>query len=197
MVIFTRLKKRGFALKICIAFAILFWTATCMVFFYSFVEKNYLYPLKYKEEILFYSEKYDLSPTLVSSVINTESSFNTYAISNKGAKGLMQLKDTTAEYIANMMGENGYELFDHETNIKYGCFYLRYLLNKFNDEKTALASYNAGEGNVRVWLKDPRYSYDGKILHTIPFPETDKYLKKIYKSLEKYQKLYGKLLDKL
>lgn len=164
--------------------------------FYVYIEKHVLYPLKYKEEILAYSTLYNLDPLLVSSLINVESSFNKNAVSNKGAKGLMQLTDSTATYIAVMLGEDFFDLFDAKTNIRYGSFYLSYLLNKFGNVKTALASYNAGEGNVKSWLKNPNYSDDGITLKNIPFIETDNYLKKIYKSLEKYQKLYGNLLDK-
>ena len=108
----------------------------------------------------------------------------------------MQISDDTATYVAVMIGENTFDIFRPETNIKFGCFYLRYLLNKFEKEKTALCAYNAGEGNVKGWLNNPNYSKDGKTLDVIPFPETDNYVKKIYKSLEKYRKLYGNILDK-
>lgn len=160
------------------------------------IEKKLLYPLKFKNEIITHCEKFDLDPLLICAIINTESSFNPSAKSKKGANGLMQLTDDTAKYISEMTNISDYDLLSPDTNIYFGCFYLRYLLNKFKNQKTALAAYNAGEGNVKLWLNNPEYSNDKSTLSLIPFPETREYLKKIYKSLEKYRKLYGNLLDK-
>ena len=92
--------------------------------------------------------------------------------------------------------ESDYEIFSIDTNIRYGCYYLRYLIDKFKVEKTALSAYNAGEGNVLSWLKNNKYSIDGKSLNTIPFKETEEYIKKVYKSYDKYRKLYGNIVDK-
>ena len=182
--------------KIVIFSLLITWAILNAIIVFDFIERKVLYPLKYTEEILYYSKEYSLSPFLVFSVINTESSFKVDAESTKGAKGLMQLTDKTAGYIADMLNENSFDIFDKDTNIKFGCFYLRYLLNKFKNERTALIAYNAGEGNVVNWLKNPSYSIDGKSLLVIPFKETNSYVKKIYHSLEKYRKLYRNILDK-
>ena len=109
-------------------------------------------------------EKSGLSPALVYAVIKAESGFDEKAISRSGAVGLMQLLPATAEFVCRTEGlefspdrltEGGY-------NIKLGCRYLNYLLERFSAEETALAAYNAGEGTVRTWLADERYSADGK-----------------------------------
>lgn len=163
---------------------------------FLYIERKILYPLKYKEEVLYYSNEFSLSPYLVFATIKVESSFSPTAKSSKGASGLMQITDKTARYIAVMLGEDSFDLFDPETNIRYGCRYLRYLLDKFNDDVAAICAYNAGEGNVLTWLKNNEYSTDGKTLSVIPFSETNSYLKKIYQSLEKYRKLYENILDK-
>lgn len=155
-----------------------------------------VYPLKYKEEVFEYADGYGLSRALVFAVIRTESGFNPNAVSSAGAKGLMQIKDETGKYIAERLGRAEYDLYDAETNVEFGCYYIKYLSLRFKDEKTALAAYNAGEGNVALWLMNEAYSDDGKTLKSVPFPETERYLEKIYKSFEKYRKLYGKVLDK-
>lgn len=154
------------------------------------------YPLKYKSEIFEAADGYGLSRALVLAVVKTESDFNEKAVSSVGAIGLMQITEETGKYIAEKTGRVSYDLSEAKTNLEFGCYYLKYLMLRFEKEKTALAAYNAGEGKVSLWLADERYCKDGKTLQKIPFPETEAYLKKIYKSFEKYRKLYGKVLDK-
>lgn len=167
-----------------------------VLFLVDYVQKKYVYPLEYEDLVLEYSKEYDLSPYLVCAVINVESSFDKNAVSNKGAKGLMQLMDSTAEYVSKKINITEYDIFNEKDNINLGCYYLRYLLNKFDDERLALVAYNAGEGTTRDWLTNEEYSKDGKTLYKIPYKETENYIDKIYKNQSKYYKLYGKLLDK-
>lgn len=171
----------------------------------------YTHPLKYKEEIVNYSNMYNLPYELVASVINVESSFDENAKSSKGAIGLMQIKYSTAKYIVeyyssnddlttnnfenanennlNLTSEN--DLFNPKINIKIGCMYLRYLLDKFSVLDTALASYNAGETRVRVWLSDSNYSLDNKTLYNIPYSETKNYVRKVNNNINYYKKLFA------
>jgi len=151
------------------------------------------HPIKYKDEIIFYAKKYNLDASIIASLINVESSYNKNAKSNKNAIGLMQIKLDTANYLneinnKKMISED--ELFNVETNIKYGCEYLRYLINKFDDIYTSLAAYNAGETNVRNWLNNSEFSTDRKTLKNIPFNETKNYVKKIKNNLKFYKKIY-------
>ena len=148
------------------------------------------FPLKYKDEIIKYSNEYELDPSFVASIINTESSFKEDTVSSQGAIGLMQIMPQTAKYISNLMGETRFNtemLFDPEININYGCYYLRYLLSKFEDEKVTLSAYNAGEGNVRKWLNDDRFSDDGVTLKTMPYFETISYIEKIENGINYYK----------
>lgn len=172
-----------------------FWGLFAICFAYTRIVKK-IYPLDYKEFATKYASEYELESELVFAVIKTESDFNESAKSAKGAKGLMQITEETGAYVAAKIGKSDYDLLDAETNILFGCYYLRYLFDSFYTERETLAAYNAGEGNVRKWLKNADYSDDGKTLKTIPFKETEEYIKKIYKNLEKYKKIYGKLLDK-
>lgn len=137
-------------------------------------------------------EKSGLPPSLVYAVIKAESGFREKALSAAGATGLMQLLPATAEFICR---ENGLEfsadrLTEGEYNVRIGCLYLGYLLGRFSAEETALAAYNAGEGTVREWLSDGRYSRDGIHLSSVPYPETKKYLEKVLKFREKYLFFY-------
>ena len=184
------------AYKIITYVLIVFWCFFGLCFFYEYYSKKVLYPLGYKEETLDCAREYDLDPALVFAIIRVESGFDCNAQSGKGATGLMQITAETGNYIAGKLKIINYNLLDAKTNIRFGCFYVRYLTDGFSDAKTAIAAYNAGEGNVRIWLENKAYSEDGKTLKEIPFKETRVYVKKIYESFRKYKKLYGKLLDK-
>ena len=178
-----------------------FWAVIILIFSaFTFVLAGYktyqvfLHPIKFENEIKTYSKIYELEPSIVASLINTESSYNENAKSNKNAIGLMQIKLETANYLDEIYDRkfiSEKELFDIEINIKYGCEYLRYLLNKFDDINTTIAAYNAGETRVRSWLKNEDYSFDGKTLKIIPFKETNNYVKKIKNNLKFYKKIYN------
>lgn len=123
-----------------------------------------------------YSKEYELEPALIYSVIKAESDFDKIAVSPSGALGLMQLLPTTAKWIAEELGEY-YEpnfLFNEDVNIKYGCFYLNYLYDKFGDMDTVICAYNAGETKVRDWLDDGRVNPE-----KIDYLETKEYLKRV------------------
>lgn len=151
------------------------------------------HPLKYTDMIEKYSAEYGLDPYLVTSVINVESGYRETVVSNKGAKGLMQIMPATGEWIAEMRGDSEFtveQLDDPETNIRYGCWYLNYLYNMFKNTATVLASYNAGQGNVASWLDDLSYSKNGETLHAIPAAETEQYVDKVQNNYAQYKQLY-------
>jgi soluble lytic murein transglycosylase len=155
-----------------------------------------LYPLKYNDFVLKYSEQFEIDPYLVMAIMKAESSFRPKVVSHKGAKGLMQLTDQTAQWGAEQLELNDFtieKLFEPETNIMIGCWYLDKLKKEFNNNlKLVVAAYNGGSGNVSKWLKDKNLSSSGKTLDTIPFKETDHYVKKVIKDYTIYKKLYGK-----
>ena len=91
-----------------------------------------------------------------------------------------------------MLGEtaNPLNIYDPETNIKYGTYYLSYLYRRFENWENTFAAYNAGPGNVYKWLDDPEYSdSEGNLTH-IPFSETREYVKRVAKYRNKYEKNY-------
>ena len=153
-----------------------------------------VYPLKYEEIVSAYAEEYDLPPSLIYAVIHTESRFREDAESAAGAKGLMQLMDNTYEWIQTKLPGDPMpidRIFEPEVNIRCGTKVLDVLFTMFSKKETAIAAYNAGNGTVSKWLKDPAYSADGKTLTHIPYEETANYVKRVLKTQERYQTLYG------
>ncbi len=110
--------------------------------------------------------RYQLDPRLVRAVIEVESAYNPFAVSPKGARGLMQLMPQTARRLGVRDSFNPWE------NVEGGVRYLKYLLEMFNgDQRLALAAYNAGEGAV--------FRYGG----VPPYPETAWYLYRVGRKL--------------
>lgn len=151
-----------------------------------------LYPMKYTEFVEQYSAEFGIDPNLLLAVIKTESSFDSDAVSHADAVGLTQITPETFEWLKWKLGEEDKDLnlLDPETSIKYGAFFLSYLLEEFQNTDTALAAYHAGRGRVNGWLKDETLSPDGKTLLKIPISETAHYVKKVNKALNVYSNLY-------
>ena len=116
---------------------------------------------------------------MILAVIRTESNFRPNAVSDAGAKGLMQLMPQTFLWLCEELQEphSMEKITDPETNVRFGTYYLSYLYEKFGSWRVALAAYNAGEGRVGEWLADPALTADGT-LRRIPYPETAAYVKK-------------------
>ncbi len=151
------------------------------------------YPIKYENYVERYSADNNLDKFLVYAVIKTESSFNPEAVSNVGARGLMQIMQDTFDWIKMKTEDDEaeyIEMFDPQTNIKYGCYLLGYLYKEFGSVEVAMAAYHAGRGQVNEWLADSSISSDGRTLDTIPISDTAHYVAKIKKAMDTYIKLY-------
>lgn len=156
------------------------------------------YPVAYTEWISQYANEYSLDPYLVQSIMRCESSNDPAAVSDAGAIGLMQIMPDTATWIAHKLDlDDTYtvdQLYDPETSIRFGCWYLNFLQGRFGgDVMEMVAAYNAGHGSVEDWLADPRFSQDGKTLLSIPFEQTANYYEKVMAAYEKYTTLYPDL----
>ena len=125
-----------------------------------------LFQSKYNDTIVEAARKFDVDAALVSAVIKAESDFNPHEVSNKGARGLMQLMPATAERFGVT------NAFDPVANIYAGTRYLKWLLKTFDgNADLAVAAYNAGEGNI--------WKYNG----VPPFRETITYIHRIAKHI--------------
>lgn len=167
------------------------------LYFASFrpcVEREFLYPVKYKCIVLKEAENEKIEPSLVASVILVESKYKIHATSEPGAKGLMQIMPETAKYIQEIRGQEDFkveDLHDPEENIKIGTWYLAHLLKKYEgNEFLALSAYNAGEGNVDEWKKENAWDNKFSDISKIPFTETKAYVAKVLKVQKKYKELY-------
>ena len=150
------------------------------------------HPLAYRQYIEAYSEERGLDPALVAAVILSESSYNPRAESRLGARGLMQLMPETAEWVAHKLNENFDfdRMYDPETNIRFGCWFLGYLSNRFTGDPVKMAAgYHAGAGRVDAWLANADYSAEGR-LTAIPFKDTDHYVNKVMNAYEVYLRHY-------
>ena len=109
-------------------------------------------------------DRHGVDPRLVHAIVKVESDFNPYALSRKGAMGLMQLMPQTASDL------NVRNIFNPHENVDGGVRYLRYLIDRYEGNLSlALAAYNAGETAIKKWGTIP------------PFPETQSYVSRILK----------------
>ena len=155
-----------------------------------------VYPMEYTDLIRSRAAAEGLEPAYVAAVILAESSYDPQAVSSVNAQGLMQIMPETGAWIAGKFDETYVEgcLFDPETNIRYGCWYLGYLLRRYDGDKTcSTAAYHSGQGTVDGWLKDPEYSTDGRTLNIIGGPRANTYVGRVLEYYEKYTQLYAKL----
>jgi soluble lytic murein transglycosylase len=142
------------------------------------------YPLRYEAIVRGHARNYDLDPALIAAVIYQESRFRPTARSSSGAVGLMQLMPQTAEGIAVRTGGTAFrvdDLLDPEINVRYGSWYLRHLLDRYRNERMALAAYNAGQQNVDEWQRDGG---------GIEFPETRHYVDRVEELKSIYRRTY-------
>jgi len=143
------------------------------------------YPLRYQAIVRGHAQHYRLNPALLAAVIEQESKFRADARSSTGAIGLMQLQPDTAKGIALHTGGNNFvlaDLDDPEINVRYGSWYLRHLLDKYHDERLALAAYNAGQANVDEWRRKGE---------DIQFSETRAYVSRVERLKDIYRRAYG------
>jgi soluble lytic murein transglycosylase len=143
------------------------------------------YPLSYEQIVRGHARNYNLDPALLAAVIYQESKFKADARSESGAIGLMQLLPDTAKGIALHTGGSAFrvdDLYNPEINVRYGAWYLRHLLEKYRDERTALAAYNAGQDNVDRWRRDGT---------GIRFSETRAYVDRVEELKTIYRRAYG------
>ncbi len=153
------------------------------------------YKLEYEDVILHQAEESNLDPALVVSVIFCESGYDKNAKSPVGARGLMQLMPATAQEVAGWLELAGYSesmLTDPEVNIRLGCRYLAYLIEEMGSVRAAVCAYNAGPGKTRSWIREYGEDKEGGPLY-IPYPETEKYVKKVLSTCRVYRNLYPEL----
>src|SRR3954463_10115501 len=155
-------------------------------------------PLRHEDIIRQQAKAKNLDPSLIAGVIYVESRFRDQT-SIAGAKGLMQILPSTADYIARKSGGTAFEQGDLATpqiNIAYGSWYLRYLLQHYHgNELLAIAAYNAGEGKVDEWYREASArGEDFDAATHIPFAETRNYVGSVLEVRARYRQEYRREL---
>ena len=190
----NRRKRKKRAVFLAVGAALLLLTILALIFLLSGPEPpGPLYPLAYRDLIERYAAEYFLDPAHVASVIYCESSFRPDALSPAGAMGLMQLMPDTGRWIAGQLGETCSEdcLYEPETNIRYGCWYLKFLMDRYGGNmRNAVAAYHAGQGKVDEWLQNPEYSPDGEALEVTSSDATNTYVNRVLSNYDYYSTVY-------
>lgn len=148
-------------------------------------------PKEYSEFVEKYATLYNVPEHVCYAVIKCESGFDSTAVSKAGAIGLMQIMPSTFTYLCSRTGDN-YEtgmLYDPETNIRYGIYYLSMLYDRFGAWETVFAAYNCGPSRVDGWIKDGKVNETGRLTE-IPIAATAAYVERVTNTIEKYEKLY-------
>jgi len=186
----SKIKKRKRIRTFSVLFLIIL---ACLLFNLKNITVKYIYKLPYTPIVTGYCSMYGVDVCLVYSVMKAESSFDPEAKSGKGALGLMQVTEPTAKWVAERVNINinsHADILNIDNNIRMGVYYLSYLFDKYDNNMTlALCAYNAGPKNVNDWLTDPKYCADGKNLDNIPFPETKKYVERVFSNYKIYKKI--------
>jgi len=151
-----------------------------------------LFPFPYQNSILGKSEQVDLNPLLTISVMRKESTFDPEIYSPVGALGLMQVLPPTANWIAQQTEMTNYDLTKPDDNIRMGTWYLTHNHQRYEDHSLyAIASYNAGTGNVSKWLNRFDREDPDQFVEQIPFKETKDYVEGVFGNYWNYLRLYS------
>ncbi|ERN41568.1 soluble lytic murein transglycosylase [Rubidibacter lacunae KORDI 51-2] len=150
-----------------------------------------LFPFPYEIPVRTWSKTRQLNPLLVLGLIRQESAFEADIASSAGAQGLMQIIPSTGKWVADKIDLKTYSLSDPEDNIRLGTWYLRYTHREYDDRSVlAVASYNAGPGNVAKWVRRYGYNDPDVFVENIPFSETKGYVESVLGNYWNYLRLY-------
>lgn len=155
-----------------------------------------LYPKKYEKFVTKYCEQYEVDQYLIYAMIKQESNFEPDVVSIDKARGLMQLTEPTFDWVKGKLEDDDTitfdDMFDPETNIRYGVYLVSYLDKKFATDTidNIVIAYHAGMNITSKWLANEEYSSDGKNLDAIPYKDTEFHLKKVKKYYKNYVSAY-------
>ena len=157
--------------------------------------EHWEYPQRFTEYVEYYAGKYGIDPMILYAFIRTESNFDPNADSDAGARGLMQITEVTFDWIKMKIAPTESltfdDLYDPETNIRFGSYFVSYCLDRYTGHlATAAAAYHSGVGTVDGLLGQEAYSTDGVTLDHYPYPQMRLYVKKITESYQHYSEIY-------
>lgn len=153
-------------------------------------------PLIHWRHVTALAREMDIDPYLILAVARQESTFRPALTSHAGASGIMQVMPSTATWLADVdsrvSATHAQRLMDPYSSLRMGAVYIRRMLNSWDgDIVKALASYNAGPGNVRRWVNQRPGQRTEAFIESIPFAETKDYVKRVTANYAAYYTLYG------
>ena len=158
-----------------------------------------VYPLHHYDTLVSEAETFSLNPLVLAGLIRQESRFEPEIVSRSGALGLTQVMPATGAWIASQMGrQTSYNLSTANDNLHFGAFYLDYTHRRYQENSMlAIASYNAGPGNVAQWTQRYSVADPDLFVEQIPFPETRHYVKAVLGNYWNYLQIYAPNTDNL
>lgn len=189
-------KKRPLFLRLVLVLLALAVAGTVLLSAFRDKIEQWEYPLHYQEYVEYYAGKYGIDPMILYAFIRTESNFDPHVDSNADARGLMQITEVTFDWIKTKIAPTEDltfdDLYDPETNIRFGTYFVCYCLKKYDNHlATAAAAYHNGLGAVDALLTETQYSTDGVTLEHYPYPQMRQYVKKITESYQRYSEIYN------
>jgi soluble lytic murein transglycosylase len=153
------------------------------------------FPIGHKSQVEFWAKERALDLPILAGLIRQESEYDAKALSRARAMGLTQVMPSTGRQLARTLGIKRFTtqmLFQPETNLKMGTYYLRSLWDSLDKNwEEALASYNGGKSRVVQWRTWFDYREPAEFVESIPFTETRGYVQAILRNAEMYRRLYG------
>jgi len=155
-----------------------------------------LYPLYYTDLLQKHTTKYEIDPLFVAAMIREESRYNANAVSYAGAIGLMQIMPANGPEFASRLKIprfNTKMLYNPDINIQMGAWYMKSLMNQFDNNHALVAgAYNGGPGRMRRWIKAKQIPDLDEFIEDIGIDQTRRHIKKVIDSYIIYQQLYSK-----
>lgn len=152
------------------------------------------FPMPFREPLIKNARSSELDPFVVAGLIRQESEFNPKAVSRAYALGLTQVLPSTGRDLSRRVGMRRFTsamLFEPDTNLRLGTFYIRMLLNSFSGKwEQTLASYNGGKTRVLRWEEWGKFNEPAEFVETIPIQETRDYVQIVMRNATVYRQLY-------
>ncbi len=159
---------------------------------------HFVYPRAFEKEVVKNSQKSNVPPEFVWSIMKAETNFRPDAMSPVGARGLIQVMTHTGRKVASFIGKEIQpdQLFEPAVGIEIGTSYLNRVLKKFDQKiPLAAAAYNGGPHRVHLWLHQFGDLEMDEFIEHIPFLETRNYVKRVTQYYTLYNLLYNKNPD--
>ena len=173
------------------ALAVFIIAAVVLIALYRWYERI-SYRTEYSELVETYSQEYGIDKNFVYAVIRTESNFDPNAVSDAGAIGLMQMIEDSFDWVSEKLGETELEfedLFQPEHSIRFGCYLLSFLYQRYGNYELTAAAYHSGMGEVDGWLASGAVNRASPDITSFSGSNIRNYVYKVMKAFEKYNKI--------